>query len=60
MIAKLNADINAVLRSPDMQSRLAADAVTAAGGTPQQFGELIRADMERWRGIVKQADIKLN
>ena len=46
--------------SPDLQSRLAADAVTAAGGTPQQFGEVIRADMEKWRGIVKQADIKLN
>ena len=49
VIAKLNADINAVLRSPEMQSRLAADAVTAAGGMPQQFGEVIRADMEKWR-----------
>ncbi|MFT3820243.1 MAG: tripartite tricarboxylate transporter substrate binding protein [Rubrivivax sp.] len=60
VVAKLNADINAVLRSAEMQSRLAADAVAAAGGTPQQFGEVIRADMERWRGIVKAADIRAN
>jgi len=60
VVARLNADINAVLRSADMQARLAADAVAAAGGTPQQFGEVIRADMERWRGIVKAADIKAN
>jgi tripartite-type tricarboxylate transporter receptor subunit TctC len=60
VIAKLNADINAVLKSPDMQARLAADDVQAAGGTPAQFGEVIRNDMERWKTIVQQANIKLN
>lgn len=60
VVAKLNADINAVLRSPEMVARFAADDVAAAGGTPQQFGEVIRADMERWKTIVKQADIKVN
>jgi tripartite-type tricarboxylate transporter receptor subunit TctC len=60
VLTKLNTDINAVLRSPEMTNRLATDDVTAAGGTPQQFGEVIRADMERWKIIVKSADIKIN
>jgi len=60
VIAKLNADINAVLRSPEMVARFASDDVSAAGGTPQQFAEVIRLDMERWKKIVQQANIKLN
>jgi tripartite-type tricarboxylate transporter receptor subunit TctC len=60
VIAKLNADINAVLRRPERVARFTADDVAAAGGTPQQVTEVIRADMERWKIIVKQADIKVN
>lgn len=60
VIAKLNADVNAVLRSPEMAARLAADDVQPGGGTPEQFAEVIRSDMERWRTIVKEADIRLN
>ena len=60
VVAKLNADVNAVLRSPEMGARLASDDVQAAGGTPQQFGEVIRGDMERWKAIVQQANIRIN
>lgn len=60
VVAKLNADINAILRNPEIVANFAVVDVTAAGGTPQQFGEVLRADMERWKTIVKQANIKLN
>ena len=60
VVSKLNTEVDAILRSPEMATRLAADDVAAAGGTPQQFGEVIRADMERWKAIVQKADIKLS
>ncbi|MBC5764549.1 Bug family tripartite tricarboxylate transporter substrate binding protein [Ramlibacter albus] len=60
IIAKVNADINAVLKSPEMQARFAQDDVGVAGGTPQQFAETIKEDMERWRNVIKQANIKIN
>lgn len=60
VIAKMNADVNAVLQSPEFQARLAQDGVMAAGGTTRQFGETIRDDMERWRAVVKQANIKID
>ena len=60
LIAKLNADINAVLRSPEVQARLAQDDVTAVGGAPQPFGETIRSDLERWRTVVKQSNLKID
>jgi tripartite-type tricarboxylate transporter receptor subunit TctC len=60
IMAKMNADINAVLRSPEVQARLSQDDVTAAGGAPQPFGETIRSDLERWRSVVKHSSIKLD
>lgn len=59
VIVKLNADVNEVLRDAEVQSRFALDAMTSVGGTPQQFGDVIRGDMERWRRIVKEASIKV-
>ena len=60
IINKLNADINAVLRSPEVLARLAQDDVAAAGGAPQAFGDVIRSDLERWRAVVRQSNIKLD
>ena len=60
IINKVNADINAVLRSAEVQARLTQDDVVAAGGAPQAFGEVIRSDLERWRAVVKQSNIKLD
>lgn len=58
--AKVNADVNAILQSPEIQAKFTQDDIVGAGGTPQQFGELIRTDMERWRTVVKQANIKID
>ena len=60
IITKMNADINAVLRSPEIQARFTQDDLIAAGGAPQQFGETIRSDMDQWRTVVKQANIKID
>jgi len=41
-----------------MEERLAADGVSAAGGTPEQFGGIIKRDVEMWRGVVQRAGVK--
>ena len=60
IIAKVNADVNSVLKSSDVQARLAQEDIIGAGGAPQPFGDMIRADLERWRTVVKQANIKID
>lgn len=59
IVAKLNADVNEVLRDPEIVARFSADAVTPGGGTPDQFRDVIRSDLERWKRIVKEANIKV-
>ncbi|MDB5817933.1 MAG: tripartite tricarboxylate transporter substrate binding protein [Rhizobacter sp.] len=60
VVSKLNAEINTILKSPDMLARFKLDDVAAAGGTPEQFGAVIRSDMERWKVIVRDANIRLS
>lgn len=60
LIAKLKADTNAVLATPEIKSHFGRMDVTHADGSLAQFLDPIRADMQRWQQIVQQANIKLN
>jgi len=60
IVDRLNREANEVLKAKDMGDLLATDGVAPAGGTPDKFRAVIKADIERWRGVVKQADIKVD
>jgi tripartite-type tricarboxylate transporter receptor subunit TctC len=52
VIAKLNAAINEGLKSPELREGLAKLRADTLGGTPQEFGAMIKADIDRWKPIV--------
>ena len=59
IIAKLNAEINAILAEPAIKARL-----TELGGepliqTPEQFGKDIVAETEKWKKVVEGAGLKV-
>jgi tripartite-type tricarboxylate transporter receptor subunit TctC len=58
VIYKLNAEINAILREPEMARRLSAEAAEPVITTPQAFGKLIASDLAKWSRIAKQAGIR--
>lgn len=58
IIEKLNADLNAVLRDPDVVAKFNAELLTPAGGTPKAFKDVITTELDRLQGIVKAANVK--
>jgi len=58
IIAKLNAEINAILREPEMAKRLTAEAAEPVVTTPEAFGKLIADNITKWSRIAKEAGIK--
>ena len=60
IVTKLNGELNKVLQLQDVGKRFAAEGIEALGGTPDQFGSYIRADMERWAKVVREANIRLD
>jgi tripartite-type tricarboxylate transporter receptor subunit TctC len=59
IVSKLNAALDAVLKSPEVSGRLAEDGVIAVGGGTQAFMATIRAEVERWQVFIKRTGIKL-
>jgi tripartite-type tricarboxylate transporter receptor subunit TctC len=59
IVDRLNSEAAQILKSKAMEDLLAADGVTPAGGTPEQFQSLIKSDIERWRKVVERAGIKV-
>jgi tripartite-type tricarboxylate transporter receptor subunit TctC len=59
IVDRLNGEAGQILKSKAMEDLLAADGVTPAGGTPEQFQALIKSDIERWRKVVERAGIKV-
>jgi tripartite-type tricarboxylate transporter receptor subunit TctC len=60
VIDRLNAEINAVLKMPDVVQKLHAAGFDLVGGTPEQFGALIKAEADKWAPIIKRANIKID
>jgi tripartite-type tricarboxylate transporter receptor subunit TctC len=58
VVARVNADLNALLRQPEVRDLFAKQGLTPAGGTPQRFGELVQKELARWTRVVKAAGIK--
>src|SRR5256714_1274367 len=58
VVERVNRAANEALKSKDVDDLLATDGVAPAGGTPDQFRAVIKADIERWSRVVKQANIK--
>ena len=58
VVDRLNGELNKILKTKDMQDKLAGDGVSAAGGTPEQFGTTIKRDIDTWRRVVQKAGVK--
>jgi tripartite-type tricarboxylate transporter receptor subunit TctC len=58
IVRKIHADSVQVIQRPDFLERLTRDGIEPVGNTPAAFAVQIKADMERWRPIVKAAGVK--
>ena len=56
--ARLNAELNKALQSPDLREKLAQQFYEPLGGTPERFAQAMRADVERYGRAIKAAGIK--
>ena len=60
IITRLNAEFNRIIAAPDMKSRMLDQGYEPAGGTPEQFGEHIRAEIAKWAPVIKTAGLKVD
>ena len=60
IVTRWNQEVAKSLQTEEMKRRLAADGVEPAGGPPEQFLDVIARDVEKWKKVVKAANIKVS
>ncbi|MGQ0650711.1 MAG: tripartite tricarboxylate transporter substrate-binding protein, partial [Betaproteobacteria bacterium] len=60
IVQKLNADTVKALTDPDVRKRFADLGVEAVSSTPQEFAQFIRAEMDKYTKLIREANIKVS
>ena len=60
VVLLLNREVRAALEVPEVKKTLLDQGMDPAGGTPEEFGALIRSDMEKWGGVGKRLGVSLD
>ncbi len=58
IVSRLNRELRAIVEMPEVRTVLIEkQGLGVAVGSPEEMGELIRADIERWKRVVREAKI---
>ncbi|WP_397406322.1 Bug family tripartite tricarboxylate transporter substrate binding protein [Polaromonas sp.] len=60
IVVRLNAEVNKALQAADVQKKLEDQGADVLGGSPEQFGALIKSDISRWAPIIKESGARLD
>ena len=56
--ARLNRELNDILKSAEVREALVAQGLEPEPGTPEAVTQRIKTDIDKWRGVVAKAGIK--
>ena len=60
IVKKLEAEVNAVIRLPDVTERFKQLAVYAVGGTAEEFAASVARNIPIWKDVAQKANLKLD
>jgi tripartite-type tricarboxylate transporter receptor subunit TctC len=55
VIATLNKHVNEIIAVPAIEATMIKEGADPIGGTPQQFGQFVQREFEKWRTVVKES-----
>jgi tripartite-type tricarboxylate transporter receptor subunit TctC len=58
VVRRVNQEVNAMLKSPDLLERLPKLGADPVGGTPEAFARQVRGDYEKWAAVIARAGIR--
>jgi tripartite-type tricarboxylate transporter receptor subunit TctC len=60
ILARLEREITAVLKEPDVREKLRAQSMEVVAGTPEEFRATLAGDLARWKPIIEKNHITLD
>ena len=60
LLARINAETVAYVKTPEFSKRVAADGAEAVGSDAESFRQFMLADVKKWIEVVKRSGVKFN
>ena len=60
LLARLNADVNAVMALPEVKDNLLKQGLIPTTSTPEELAALIKSDVPRWAKVIADAKITVD
>ena len=60
VVERLNREIVAILKTPEVRQKLQDDGSEVVAGTPAAFEKMMRAEREKWARVVKATGARLD
>jgi tripartite-type tricarboxylate transporter receptor subunit TctC len=60
IVSKVSADIDKVLKTPQVRKEMLERGIEPSGGTSEEFAELIKADQQKWSKLIQDKNIKID
>ncbi|MGZ5092206.1 MAG: tripartite tricarboxylate transporter substrate binding protein [Burkholderiales bacterium] len=60
VVNKLSAAVGQSLKMPEVSQKLIDLGFDPIGGTPEQYGQVIASEMDKWSKVIKAANIRLD
>jgi tripartite-type tricarboxylate transporter receptor subunit TctC len=58
IVNKLSAEVASIVKSPEIAQRFQLDGAETVGSTPQEFAAFLKAEMQKWSQVIREAGIK--
>lgn len=60
IIARLNSEVNRVLKMKEVQEKIGAEGGNAQGSTPEEFADQLKSDIVKWGKVVKASGAQVD
>jgi tripartite-type tricarboxylate transporter receptor subunit TctC len=59
IVSKLAAETQRILKLPDVNERIVALGAQPVGGTPQEYADFIKSEIQKWQKVIRSAGVKI-
>ena len=60
VVAKMNAEIRKALETPEMKAFMPSEALDPVGSSPEELTALLKREIPKYAGVIRQANIRLD
>jgi tripartite-type tricarboxylate transporter receptor subunit TctC len=57
IVQRINAEVAKFMHTPEVHKHLAASGLIPSTNTPAEFSSFVRADLEKWSRVIREAKI---